>query len=182
VETPEVNQPKKDTVAYETHQKLLSEKKKLQQEYEALKAEKQQREEAELTKRGEFEKVLKLREQEALELKTKLQEREQRELEARKLSAVLKGLGTSVDDKWFSIIQSETDDVVYNPESGEIEQMSVTKVVERLKAGWPEMFKKPLAGMPADAPKGNGAGTIARSEWLKLPAKEMAKWRPNQIV
>jgi hypothetical protein len=174
-------QPKpKDVVAYETHQKLLSEKKKLQERLDALETERKQREETELTQKGEIQKLLDLRTKEAEELRKSLTLKEERELRAKKLGAVLKGLGGSVDDKWFTVIGDHIDDVILN-ESGEIEQMSVTGVVEGLKKVWPEMIKKSGPIMPNESPNG-GTTTIARSEWLKLPSAEMSKWRPEQII
>jgi len=173
--------PVKDTVAYETHQKLLGEKKKLQERLDAIEAERRQKEEEELTKKGELQKILELREKEAKELREKLQAKEEREQQARKLSAVLKGLGGSVDEKWFSVIGQEIDQVLVN-DQGEIEQMSVTSVVENLKKLWPEMTRRPMPGMPNENPAPGSLGKIARSEWLKLSSKEMTKWKPDQIV
>jgi hypothetical protein len=60
--------------------------------------------------------------------------------------------------------------------------MSVTSVIENLKKEWPEMLRRPSAGMPQDAPRGNVSATISRDEWLKLPVAEMRKWKPQQII
>lgn len=172
----------KDSVSYETHRKLLDEKKKIQARLEAIEAEKRQAEEAELVRKGETQKLLDLAKKEAEELRSKLTQKEQRELQAKKMAAVIRGLGTSVDEKWYGVLGQHIDDVVVNPDTGEIEMMSVTNIVEDLKKTWPEMLKKPAVGMPADAPRGEGSGMIDRSAWLKLSAKEMAKYRPEQIV
>lgn len=173
--------PVKDTVSYDTHRKLLDEKKKLQARLAEIEAEKRTKEEEELARKGETQKLLELAKKEAEELRLKLTAKEQREVQAKKLSAVIRGMGANVDEKWFGVIGQHLDEVVYNPETGEVEQMSVTAIVEDLKKTWPEMTRKPAVGMPADAPKG-GLGQIDRSEWLKLSAKEMQKYRPEQII
>lgn len=172
----------KESVSYDTHRRLLDEKKKLQARLAEIETEKRAKEEEELTRKGETQKLLELAKKEAEELRTKLTAKELREVQAKKLSAVIRGMGANVDEKWFGVIGQHLDDVVYNPESGEVEQMSVTAIVEDLKKTWPEMMRKPGVGMPADAPKGSGMGQIERSEWLKLSSKEMAKYRPEQII
>lgn len=181
-EKQEDQEPKKDSVTYETHRKLLDEKKKLQAKLAEIENDKKQKEEEELTRKGETQKLLELVKKEAEELRTKLTVKEQREVQAKKLSAVIRSLGSNVDEKWFGVIGQHLDEVVYNPDSGEVEQMSVTAIVEDLKKTWPEMIKKLPVGMPADAPRGSGQGVIERSEWLKLSAKEMRKYRPEQVV
>lgn len=176
------SQTPKETVSYDTHRKLLDEKKKIQAKLEQIETERKTKEEAELAQKGELQKLLDLRTKEAGELREKLQREEARKLQAKKLSAIVKGLGSPVEEKWYGVLSNHIDDVVYNPDSDEIEQMSVTTVVENLKKTWPEMLKRPAAGMPNSAPRGNDAATIARDEWLKLPSKEMAKWGPGQII
>lgn len=176
------NQTPKETVSYETHRKLLDEKKKIQARLEQIETDRKASEEAELAKKGELQKLLDMRTKEAGELREKLQREETRKLQAKKLSAIVKGLGAPVEEKWYGVLGNHIDDVVYNQEADEIEQMSVTTVVENLKKTWPEMLKRPAAGMPNNAPRGNDAATIARDEWLKLPSKEMAKWGPGQII
>ena len=131
---------------------------------------------------AQYQKLLDLAKKEAEELRTKLTQKEQRELQAKKLSAVIRGLGSNVDEKWYGVLGQHIDDVIVNPETGEVEMMSVTNIVEDLKKTWPEMLKRPAAGMPNNAPRGNDAGTISRDEWLKLSHKEMRQWKPDQIT
>jgi hypothetical protein len=176
------SQQTKDKVSYETHRKLLDEKKKLQARLAEIETEKRTKEEEELARKGETQKLLELAKKEAEELRTKLTAKEQREVQAKKLSAVIRGMGSNVDEKWFGVIGQHLDEVVFNAETGEVEQMSVTAIVEDLKKTWPEMTRKPVVGMPADAPKGSGQSQIERSEWLKLSAKDMQKYRPEQII
>lgn len=170
------------SVSYETHRRLLDEKKKLQARADELEAKAKERELADITAKGDTQKLLDLARKEAAENKAALSALQEREVQAKKLSAIVRGMGASVDEKWYGVISQHIDDVVLNADTHEIEAMSVTSVVENLKKNWPEMLKKPVAGMPNGAPQGNGATTISYGEWKKLPLKEMKKWRQGQII
>lgn len=172
---------KKDVVAYETHRRLLDEKKKLQEKYEALASKDKVREEDDAKKRGDFDAILKSREEELKSTRDELTSIRETIKNAQKLTAVLSTAGSPIESKWHGLI--DTSKILINPDSGEVDQMSVTKVVEDLRKSWPEMFKNPNAPkLPADAPLGNSAGKINRSEWLNLPEKEMRKWKMEQII
>jgi hypothetical protein len=170
----------KESVSYDTHRKLLDEKKKLQAKLEQIDADRKAAEEADLAKKGELQKLLDLEREKAKAASDQLKAFEDKERSARKLGAIVRGLGAPVDQKWYSVLGGHIDDVVLN-EDGEIEPMSVTKIVENVKKEWPEMLRKPGAGMPNHAP-GNGATTISHEEWKKLPLKDMKKWKPEQIT
>lgn len=176
---PDAN--KADMVSYETHRRLLDEKKKTQAERDQLLAEKKAREEEEARKRGDFEALLKSRDEALAKATSELASVREKQVTARKLAAVLDTIDGEVESKWYSLI--DVSQVIVNPETGEVDPMSVTKVVEGLRKTWPEMIKNPNAPkLPADAPKGNGAGKITKEEWLKLSGKEMGKWKPDQII
>lgn len=181
----EDNPPNK--VSYESHLKLLEEKKRLQERYRqneerllALEAERQEKEKSELEKKGEYQKVIELHKEENQKLKSKLEQFSQQETNRKKLAAVLTGLGGKVESKFYNLIDFE--DVLVDPSTGEIDEMSVTKVVEKTKATFPEIIR-PGNGprLPINAPQGAGNGRIARSEWLKLPVAEMKKYKLDQI-
>jgi hypothetical protein len=95
------------------------------------------------------------------------------------LNAVIDALGGNVDQKWLRLI--DTDEVVVNPETGEVDPMTVARAAESLKKQWPEMLRK-TAALPNAAPAGNGGGMISRADWLKLSSKEMMKYKPDQIT
>lgn len=184
VETPAVQpvvEEPKDIVAYETHKKLLDEKKKIQarlMEYEQR--EKKEKEEI-LLKEGKLQEALALKDKELEEERNRLRSFEQRDIQAKKLSAVIKGLGTSdLDDKWFQVIGNHIDDVEID-DDGRVKQDSLMKVCESLKNTWPEMIKRTLPGMPNGKPMGT-ATTISQADWRNLSASEMKKWKPNQII
>lgn len=181
-ETPAAVSSQSESVSYETHRRLLDEKKKIQAKLVAFEAEKKASEEAELTRKGEIQKLLDMAKKEAEELRAKVKADEELRTQGKKLSSVVRALGSNVDEKWYGVIGQHIDDIMTNPDTGEIEQMSVTSVVDKLKKTWPEMLKKQAAGMPNEAPMGNGSTTISRDEWLKLTAKDMKKWRPEQVI
>jgi len=171
----------KESVSYETHRKLLDEKKKLQAKLEQIDLDRKVAEEAELTRKGDTQKLLDMERKRVADLELKVKDQDERQLQARKLSAIVKGLNAPVEQKWFSVLGGHLDEILVN-ETGEIEQMSVTTVVENLKKEWPEMLRRQAAGMPNGAPQGNGATTITRTDWLNLPSKDMTKWKPEQII
>lgn len=168
------------TVSYETHRKLLDEKKKAQARLKELEdAEKRRNDEA-LLSEGKLKEALELREKELKEAQDKLNAVADRDRQAKKLRSVIKGLGAGdLEDKWYTVIGQEIDEVVVDDE-GNVDPTSVQKVVEGLKKNWPEMIKKPSANLPNGTPAG-GPQTISRAEWMKLSSKEMLKWRPEQI-
>lgn len=175
------NQEAKSTIAYETHRKLLDEK-KLQAQLEALASKEREREEADARKRGDYEALLKAREEELAKERAARQELDQRITHGMKLNMVIDALGGQVDQKWFKLI--DTDEVAVNPETGEIDKMTVARVAESLKRQWPEMIQK-AGKFPAAAPQGlnGGPGKITESEWKSLKnSAEMNKWRRDQIV
>ena len=179
VAAPEIIEDKKSVITYETHRKLLDEKKRVQSQLDILLKEKQESQEADARKRGDLESILKARDEELAKERSQRQELSDRITNGRKMNSVLEALGGNVDQKWYELIN--VSDVAINPETGDIDQMTVAKVAESLKTKWPEMIKR-QGVLPPNAPQGNGAGTISHDDWKKLPLKEMQKWKQNQII
>lgn len=177
--------PKK-TVEYDTHRRLLDEKKKVQAELDQLRAEKNARESKELESKGEYQKLLELERKAREEAEGKLKTFDQQEKGRRKMAAILGSAGGTIDEKWYQFVADAVlDDVAIDPDSGKIDQMSVTKAVEKLRTSYPEIIKgKGGPGLPNNAPGAGSAAAnkILRSEWLKLSSKEMDKYKPDQIV
>lgn len=162
------------------HNELLAETKTAKAKLKEFQEKERLKEEEEAKKRGDYEKLIKDRDEELLKLKGELTTHKTRMESASKLAAVLDAVDTDIERKWFDIIP--LDQIILNPETGEIDQMSVTKTVENLKKTWPEMFKAKGKGLPVDAPNGNSAGTITREDWMKLSSKDMKRWKDSQIV
>lgn len=178
-----------DPLQQEIHRKLLSEKKRVQEERDnllkfkeerdLLVKEKVEREEALAKKRGDFETLLKSRDEELARIREEKNELSERIANGRKMNAVLEALGSPVDPKWYELI--DVSKVVINPETFEVDAMTVAQVTDSLKRKWPEMVSTRKV-LPANAPQGNSAGTISHEEWKKLPLAEMKKWKQSQII
>jgi len=113
--------------------------------------------------------------------KQKLSEYEQREVTRKKLASILDAVDGDIDSKFYGLIDYNA--VVINPETGDVEQMSVTKAVEGIKKNFPEIIRRRNApNLPSQAPGSGVPGTISRSEWNKLSSKEMLKWDLKQII
>ena len=178
-----------DKVAYSSYQKLLAEKKALADRYREqqetlskIEAERKEAEKKKLEEQGNYKKLLEQERQEREKLANKLKQTEERETGRRKLASVIKSVGGEIDPKFYDLI--DYDEVIVDPETGEVDKLSVTNVVEKIRATYPEIIRaKGGPGMSQAAPKGaNGAATISYDEWRKLPVKEMDKWKSNQII
>lgn len=172
---------KKESVAYETHKRLLDERKRDLARLRELEQREKEREEAEARKRGDYETLIKSREEALKAKESELAEIKGMISQASKKNAVLEALGGNLDHKWLRLI--DVSDVAVNPDTGEVDNFSVAKVAEAFKREFPEALKR-SGGLPANAPQGlqGGDGKIPRSEWLKLSPKDMLKWKPDQII
>jgi hypothetical protein len=176
------NSETKSAIAYETHRKLLDEKKKIQAQLESFMSKEKEREETDARKRGDYEALLKARDEELAKERAQRQELDERISRGMKLTSVIEALGGQVDQKWYKLI--DTDEVAFNPDTGEIDKMTVARVAESLKRQWPEMVQR-VTKFPAQAPQGlnGGPGKITESEWKSLKSvSEMNKWKRDQIV
>ncbi len=171
----------KNTVAYETHKRLLEQKKAQDAKLAEFEAREKEREEADARKRGDYEALLKSREDALKETQSKLSNLESALTKAEKKNAVLDALGGNIDPKWHRLI--DVSEIAFHPETGEVDNLSVAKVAEAFKREFPEAIKR-QGNLPPQAPQGleGGGGKISRAAWLALPSKEMSKWKPHQIV
>lgn len=177
----------KDHVSYDTYRRTVNEAKnerearrKLEAELAEIRKRDKAIEEQELAKKGEYEKLLQLREQEAKSLKEQLDAYHAQFKRASKLNAFMKAAGTELDDKWLSLV--DVDSIATRPDAdNEIDQLSVQNAVETFRKTWPEAFKAKGANIPADMP--NGTGYITESEWKQLTkAEDKRKYKQNQIL
>ena len=168
-------------VSHEAHRKLLDEKKKTQAKLDELLSREKEREEADARKRGDYEALLKARDEELAKEREKRTTLETTLTTGQKLNAVIDALGGSIDPRWYRLI--DVSEVATNPETGEVDGFTVAKVAESLKREWPEMVKA-TGNLPKGAPQGlpNGSGAISREEWLKLPYAKMKEYKHNQII
>jgi Skp family chaperone for outer membrane proteins len=173
--------------SYESYQKLLSEKKNTQQKLKAaqdelnrIAAEKADAEKKRLEEQGEFKKIAELKEKQLAETQAKLNEMKERDSDLKKVAAVVKALGGSLPSKYQEVLRYQ--DVVINPESGEVDELSVKQVADQFKKTWPEAFRSKGPGTDNTAPtSAPNSGKIAYSKWKELPPAEMKKYKPHQI-
>jgi len=170
--SPEGNEPKRDLVAYETYQKAVDEAKKAKERARKLEADAKEREEADLRAKEDYKKIAELREQEAKAAKEELALVKAREQNAVKLDAFLSTLDGKVDRKFWGHINLSQ--ILIDPETGDVDQMSVAKEVDRFRKEYFEIIQKPGQNqLPNAAPQPGGVQQyIAYDEWKKLPLKE----------
>jgi len=167
-----------DKVSYETHRKLLAEKKaaatKLA-EYEARLAEvdkqAKERELAELEKQKDYEKLKANLQDELKKRDSVIQQLDSERTTAKKLDAFFKALDGNLDRRYWSLI--DIDQIVIDPASKAIDDMSVTKYLEGFRKEYPEIIAKPgRQTMPNEKANGTGKTVLTLDEWKALPLKE----------
>jgi hypothetical protein len=182
VTQPEAITKEQSSVSFEAHRKLLDEKKKTQAKLDELLGREKEREEADARKRGDYEAILKARDEELVKERERRVNLETTLTTGQKLNAVIDALGGSVDPRWYRLIDVSA--VATNPDTGEVDGLTVAKVAESLKREWPEMIKAG-GNLPKGAPQGvnGGPGKITESEWKGLKSsKEQMKYTPSDIV
>lgn len=176
----------KDSVKYETYQKVLAEKKKRDQDLadahkrlSALEEEKKQREEASLKEKEDFKKLAELREQELKAEREKRQGLEKNVQEGKKLRAFLDSVQGKVEKQYWALI--DLDAIVVNPDTGMPDEESVKKAAKDFEASYPAVIQRKNAGtLPGDAAKG-GSAKLTYEEWLKLPV-DQKKARLSEVM
>lgn len=160
------------TVAYETYQKLLAEKKRRDDELRTIRQKEKEREEKELQDQNNFKQLLSLREKELEEERARKRELEHTLDSGMKLRALLDAIQGKVEQKYWNLIDLEK--ITINPETKMPDPVSVNSVARDFEKRFPEIVRKGSgAGLPNEAAKPSGALTY--QEWIKLPAKEMRK-------
>lgn len=180
----------KRSVSYETYLKTLDEAKSAKSRLRALEEEKNKIAEEKLKSEGDWKGLLELRESrikelegESTQLKEKFTGLNERVTSSQKLSKVLSKIGGDLDPKYYGLI--DISDVKINPETGEIDDMSATKVAENYRTEYAETIKKKFnpAAMGENRPGGQGGDGefISYDKWSKLKYSEQVKWKRAQI-
>lgn len=134
------------TVAYETHRKLLAEKKKRDeelskrdQEIAEFKREKKEREENELKAKEDYKKLLELRDKELDEYKQKYTGLSSEIQESMKFNSFLEALPGDLDKKYWRMV--DTSEVVIDPSTNQPDPSSIKKAAEKFQAEFGELIK-----------------------------------------
>lgn len=172
------NQDQKDVVKYETYSRVLGEKKKLQERTEELAAKLAEHEaaqkaveEAEMKKRGDFEKLLSQEREAKKALEAKLQAREAQITNSLKLDSVLKALDGQVESQYWGLL--DLDGIPVDPTTNAPDEMAVKNYANEFAQKFSRVILKPnQQKMPNEAAQGGGK-PMTIEEWKKLPLKEM---------
>lgn len=142
----EVKEPVKDSVAYDTYRKVLSEKKKRDEQLreamdrvQKFELEAKEREESELKAKEDFKKLLELRDSELGEYKNKYSTLLNQQVATAKLTNFFDNLDGKVSKKYWDKIP--LDDIVIDEESGEVDSSSVQRAIELFKKEYPEVIQ-----------------------------------------
>jgi hypothetical protein len=139
-----------------------------------LEAKEREREDQELEKQKNFEQLLKNQQAETAKEREKRLALEEQVVTAVKTNAFHKALGAKVDDKFKGLIDLKQ--INFDPETGQVDEMSVAKYVDDYRKQYPETIKMPGAnGMPSNAPKGGPKGKIPHEEWVAMK-ESPEKW------
>lgn len=128
-----------DTVKHETYARVVSQKKKGDEQIAALserlakfEQDAREREESKLRENNEFQKLVELREKELKEVREKAQNLERRFEIGSKLDAFDRALGGKLVHKdYYGFVK--VDQIVIDPSTGSIDEMSVAREVERFR-------------------------------------------------
>lgn len=127
-------------VSYETHRKLLGEKKKLHEETEVLRAEKKSREEKELREKGEYEALLKRKDDELAKTNSEkfalIAEKEGN----LKFTALMDAIGGNLDRIFWPLLN--LDGIKMDPNTGQPEATSVQDIAKSFKATYAKIIVK----------------------------------------
>lgn len=182
-----LNAESSESVAYETHRKLLGEKKRrdeenalLKSELEQFKAKERAREEEELRKTQNFQQLLKNREDElAKEREEKASLRSMVE-KGVKRRAFLDAVNGSVEEQYWGLIN--LDEILLDPSTGSVDELTVQKAAREFERKFAAVLGNRGGGprLPNEAARTPSA-KLTYEEWLKLPPKEM-KARQKEVM
>lgn len=177
---------KEDFVKYESFEKLLGQHKnskaeaeRLQSELASLKAQEQERKERELAEKGEWKKLVELRDNEVKTLQQRIAEVENEKnhahgtlIDAHKLQAVCDKLPGRVKNpkylQWINL-----DEVAFNPDTREIDEASVQLAVNAFMEEHKDLVDTSHVGrLPADYAR---TATPLHKRFSDLPLNEMRK-------
>lgn len=178
----------KDSVAYDTYRKTLSEAKKAKAEVEELRKWREEREAAELEKETDLTKKVDYYKTQLSDREQKLKEAEEQRksfdnerLESTKLAAVLEAVPGSINKDYWGLF--DLNQVTVNPDTGEVDKSSVESLVSGFVKKHQRLIDKPATShMSANSPNaGVHTGSLSVEEWNKLPYAEKIK-RKGEVL
>ena len=154
---------------------LLGANKKLKDKLAALEEAEKERTETSLKEQEKWKEYAALKEKEAEDLKSKYESQRDRILDSKKMAAFLEH--APVKKKFWDNV--DLTKIVTNPETGEIDRVSVQNYAESFSKEFSETLET-TAGpkLPQNATAGGTAG-LTLEEYRKLSAKEMRERAPE---
>lgn len=169
-ENNQTDDKKKDVVSYETHVKLLAEKKKRDAELAEAHAKLKSFEEAKLKEEGNLKALLEMRDKEIAEAKAKADYAEQVLNDTVKLDAVLGKLSGTVKKQYFGLF--DLSKIPVDPATKLPDQLSVEKYAKEFEQTYSAIVEKPSnVQMPNHAAQGTST-KLTYEEWKRLPLKD----------
>jgi len=160
--------PGLDTVSHKSYQKLLNQHKTQQARLKELEAKEQEREEQEQLKRGEYDKVMRLKEEKIKTLQDRISAQENEQVEGKKLMAFMDKLPGQISDNDY-LSHIDIDSIVIDSETGEVDPLSLEKEVERFsKKHWRVIDYGNKKGLP-------NVGHLGGKANVKRNLKEMTR-------
>ena len=157
-----------DVVKYSTHKKLLNQLKNKSEELEELRRFKQELEENEARKKGDYEQLLKAREAELKEWKERASSYERNLVEGQKLSAFINKLpGKIRRDEYLSFV--DLDEIALDPTTNRVDERSVEMVVNSFVEKYGDLLE---AKSENKLPK---VGSLGGRPNMKRSLKEMTR-------
>jgi len=177
-----------DTVKYDTYRKVLSEKKRrdeevreLREKVEAYERSQKEAQEKDLEDQNKWKEIADLRAKEASQYKHDLESMRESQRQAMKLDNFLSALGSNLPKQYWGLV--DLDAIKLNPETNEVDDMSVTSAIETFRKSYPEILQsKTSATTPNTAPRGTAAATRGERDMKDLPAKERNKLLAADLI
>ncbi len=176
-----------DTVKHATYLKLLDEKKTRDRQLADAKAEldkiredDKSRTEKDMEDKQQYKTLLEIRTKERDEANVKLADYDKNVKDSRKLDAFLKTVNGTVAREYWGLV--DLSEIATNPETGEIDESSVTTVVERFTTAHARLIDRPggRTGLPNGAP--SGTRTMTHAEWMKLPTAAEKRAKLKEVM
>ena len=162
-----------DSVSLETHRKLLSEKKKVEEQLRSFADKEKKRAEDEARQREDYKTLLAAREAELTAEREEHAKLKNRINSGAKLRSVLEAIDGTVDEAFYGLIP--VDKVVLDPETGLPDPMTVKDAVKFFESKYSKVITpKEVILPPSDAAKGAPTG-LTYEQWKSLPLDEQKK-------
>lgn len=188
-----------DKVAYDTYKKTVAAEKAAKEKAKALEEQvnllnsklseleqaKRAQEESKMIEKGDYQKILELREKEISELRNKYEQTEnektmaqKRLVDSYKLQEFVNRIGGKLDSDYYYLV--DLDSIAVNPETKEIDESSLHSVVSSFTKKHSRLID-PVhrIGLPANAAYGNGLNSPENFKNMKL--NEMKKALPQMV-